>query len=437
MAPSRRTDPTPLLQRAAASLRAGDLTNAERACRQALKAAPSHPGGLHLLGTIAKRAGHNSAAIDLFRKAVSAAPRYAEAWVSLGRALLDAAQPGEARQSYDMALAARPHFLAAELGLASALKTLDNPAAARVVLKAAAEHHADTASPWLELGNLLQETAELEEAVEAYDKALARDPNLNPARSNRAAARLKIGDARGALADADAYLSSGAKSANVVAYRVLALQLLDRADDAAAWCDPTSMMFPVRPEIPPTFGAIDFPTALEADIRAHPTLTEAWDPARRAARGGKVTAELMSHPTPAIEALATMIRGSVDELIQQLPDQTDHPFFGAKPGAYSLTIWANILAPGGHQAAHIHNLGWASGVYYPTLPAEIADDSHEGWIAFGEPGYGLLSPPGLSPVLAKPESGGMFIFPSYLWHHTVPLEMGAERISVAFDVVPA
>ena len=37
----------------------------------------------------------------------------------------------------------------------------------------------------------------------------------------------------------------------------------------------------------------------------------------------------------------------------------------------------------------------------------------------------------------KPTPGAMFLFPSYLWHHTVPLETGAERVSIAFDIVPA
>lgn len=131
-----------------------------------------------------------------------------------------------------------------------------------------------------------------------------------------------------------------------------------------------------------------------------------------------------------------MVRSAVDGLTARLPDRAGHPLFGAKPRSYTLTIWANILAPGGHQASHIHNLGWISGVYYPSLPPEIERTGPGGWIAFGEPGYGLPAPPGLAPMLRQPEAGTMFLFPSYLWHHTVPLDTGVERISVAFDVVP-
>ncbi len=396
-----------------------------------MKAAPNHPGGLHLLGLTARRAGHLDAALDLFRKAVKAAPRYPEAWVNLGGLLNDTGKPGEAGDAFRQALAARPGYLPAELGLAAALKAGGDSEGARSALVDAGASHPQAAAPHADLGNLLQEQSDFEGAIGAYTESLRRDPAQRAVLSNRAAALLKTGQAAAALVDADAYLATGARSANIVAYKVLALQLLGRDDDAKTWCDADTMVYAHRPNAPPGFAA-----ALEADIRAHPTLTEQWDPNRRAARGGAVTADLMSHPTPAIESFVRLVRAGVDALIARLPDGPGHPFFGAKPTAYRLTIWGNILAPGGHQASHIHNLGWLSGVYYPNLPAEIGDTSRDGWIAFGVPGYGLPAPPDLEPVLRKPEAGMMFFFPSYMWHHTIPLKAGAERISIAFDIVP-
>ena len=35
-----------------------------------------------------------------------------------------------------------------------------------------------------------------------------------------------------------------------------------------------------------------------------------------------------------------------------------------------------------------------------------------------------------------PEVGKLVLFPSYLWHGTVPFTDGSERLSVAFDIVP-
>ena len=432
MASTRRSDPTPLLQRAAQALQSGDLVAAERACRNALKAAPNHPGGLHLLGLTARRAGHLETALDLFRKAVAAAPRYPEALVNLGRLLLDLGKPAEAQDAFEQALTARHGFLPAELGLAAAMRAAGDLDSARSALEVSATTHPEAAAPCTDLGNVLQEQGEFTAAVLAYTDSLERQPGQNAVLSNRAAALLKLGEAERALADADAYLATGQRSANIVAYRILALQTLGRPAEAREWSDPETMVYPHRPDAPESFAA-----AIEADVRAHPTLTEQWDPQRRAARGGAVTADLMSHPTPAIESFVRLVRGGVDALIARLPDKAGHPFFGTKPDTYNLTLWGNILAPGGHQASHIHNLGWLSGVYYPSVPDAITDSGQQGWIAFGVPGYGLPSPPDFQPVFRKPEAGMMFLFPSYMWHHTVPLETGAERISIAFDVMPA
>ncbi|WP_414708827.1 putative 2OG-Fe(II) oxygenase, partial [Roseateles sp.] len=36
-----------------------------------------------------------------------------------------------------------------------------------------------------------------------------------------------------------------------------------------------------------------------------------------------------------------------------------------------------------------------------------------------------------------PRPGRLLLFPSYLWHGTLPFEDDAFRLTVAFDVVPA
>ena len=432
MRSARPADPGPLLQRAGQALQAGDLATAERSCRAALKAAPNHPGALHLLGLTGVRAGHAETGIDLMRKAVAIAPGYAEALTNLGRALADRGSLDEAERAFRQALAARPRHWPAESGLAGAMKAAGRVSEAQDLLAAAAEAHADNATPPFELANLRQEQGDFAGAIEAYGEALARSPTLNAARSNRAAARLKAGDAAAALEDAEAYLASGAKSANVVAYRVLALQFLGRQEEAREWADVARMVYPATPAAEPGFAG-----RLEAEIRNHPDLIGDWDPTKRAARGGKVVPDLTRNQTPAIQQFLAMIRAEVEGLRDRLPERPGHPFFGAKPETYKMIVWANILDPGGHQSAHIHNYGWLSGVFYPSLPADITDSSEAGWISFGTPGYGLPSPSGLETRTLKPSPGGMFLFPSYLWHHTVPLETGAERISIAFDIVPA
>ena len=101
-----------------------------------------------------------------------------------------------------------------------------------------------------------------------------------------------------------------------------------------------------------------------------------------------------------------------------------------------IISWANLMPGQGVQAAHIHNLGWMSGVYYPKVPKAVStgDNSHAGWLGFGQPGYDIPSvrPPPMR--FLAPEAGLLVCFPSYIWHWTEPFEGDEERVSVAFDV---
>jgi hypothetical protein len=67
---------------------------------------------------------------------------------------------------------------------------------------------------------------------------------------------------------------------------------------------------------------------------------------------------------------------------------------------------------------------------YVALPA--MDRGHEGWLKLGEPQaeMGLDLPPFRQ---IEPKPGRLVLFPSTMWHGTVPFEAG-ERLTVAFDV---
>jgi hypothetical protein len=91
------------------------------------------------------------------------------------------------------------------------------------------------------------------------------------------------------------------------------------------------------------------------------------------------------------------------------------------------------LQPGGFHLNHVHPAGWLSSAYYLELPRAAVD--REGWLAFGEPGRAL---PGMeADHFVKPEPGLLVLFPSYLWHGTVPFSEGGRRLTAAFDVLPA
>jgi hypothetical protein len=103
--------------------------------------------------------------------------------------------------------------------------------------------------------------------------------------------------------------------------------------------------------------------------------------------------------------------------------------------AYAIAgAWSVKLRSGGYHACHVHPAGWLSSAFYVSLPKTLGGgERRDGWLKFGEPG--APTRPALGPEhFVRPEPGRLVLFPSYMWHGTVPFVGEAARLTVAFDV---
>jgi hypothetical protein len=84
----------------------------------------------------------------------------------------------------------------------------------------------------------------------------------------------------------------------------------------------------------------------------------------------------------------------------------------------------------------MHPEGWISSALYVALPDEVQNGEEQaGHIQFGVPmsELGLDLPP---KRVVRPEVGTLVLFPSYMWHGTIPFTSEQARITVAFDLIP-
>jgi predicted O-linked N-acetylglucosamine transferase (SPINDLY family) len=81
---------------------------AEERCREILRAQPSHPDALHLLGLLLLGRGRGDLAVGLLRRAVTASPNVAGIHRDLGHALRSQGMVDEALASYERAYALDP-----------------------------------------------------------------------------------------------------------------------------------------------------------------------------------------------------------------------------------------------------------------------------------------------------------------------------------------
>lgn len=176
-----------------------------------------------------------------------------------------------------------------------------------------------------------------------------------------------------------------------------------------------------------------FNAALETAVLEHPTLR--LDPTHKSCHFSDQTDDLFLDPAAPFAAFEAMIRDAVQAYQRRLDPNSPYPFL-AEPAPSSVLVgWATVMRAQGHQSAHIHPTGWLSGVYYVTVPdlVQRGDNAHRGWIEFGRPPAHFNTTVEPDIHFIEPVAGTLILFPSYIYHRTVPYDDDALRISIAFD----
>lgn len=173
-------------------------------------------------------------------------------------------------------------------------------------------------------------------------------------------------------------------------------------------------------------------------IQARGDLVE--NPYDKTTRGGAQSGDLMASPDGCFQALREAIKGVVQSFLLTCSRGHRDDYWTRPVAGLGLTLWGTILGAGGHQEPHIHHTAWLSGVYYARLPDSIRPDdpSQGGWIEFGRPPARYPCKADYPLECVCPREGMLVLFPSYLFHRTVPLqddEGGESRVSFAFDVI--
>lgn len=133
-----------------------------------------------------------------------------------------------------------------------------------------------------------------------------------------------------------------------------------------------------------------------------------------------------------VALLHAAIAKSVEDYWRALPAfDAAHPLLRHKNARRHFAgSWSVRLRGKGYHIPHIHPRGVLSSASYIVLPTNQNDSA--GWLELGRPPpfFGLE----LAPVkVIEPIEGHLVLFPSTLYHGTIPFAEG-ERLTVAFDV---
>ncbi len=445
----------------------GRLDEAIAVFRRASELSPASGVAEHNLAAALGDAEHFGDSEAATARALSKGVDAPETWLVRGRALMGQAKLAEAEAAFRESIRRRPTFVDAQAELAQLVwMTTEDVAAACVVLDSAIASNPDESALRLTKAKLLEYAGDRERAYEALADFAGR-PDADAVVNLTASQLIVHTDPARALAYAEtatakaptlvlamqtlcsAYLAAG-RPADAAAK---ALELRERAplDQhaiallATAWrllgddrygdlYDYERLVRAQTIDTPNGWPSLESYLAdLAASLyRLHPLRTH---PVGQSLRFGTQTLQGLDRlDDPAIRAFFEAIDRPIRRYIDDIGPGQD-PIRARRSGGYRFNgVWSVRLHPRGFHADHVHPMGWISSACYVALPGSVEREP-EGWIKFGEPG--VPTSPALGPEhFVRPQPGTLVLFPSYMWHGTVPFSGDERRLSIAFDLLP-
>jgi Flp pilus assembly protein TadD len=342
---------------------------------------------------------------------------------------------GEACAAHiEAAIEMRPRDLQLRLACADALHRAGClPKAART-LEAALRLAPDTPSLLTAYGIVLDELDLAREGLKALRKVCKLAPNVRAGHRNLLSTLLRAGLAEEALNIARKLREDEPHEQYLIAIETTALRVLGD-ERYRYWCDTERLVRSYEIAPPQSYFTIEnFNAALAETLRAQHRVNA--HPVDQFIHNGSQTGRsLLNVDDRFLRALMSAVDMAVRDYTMRLRASANDAVGQRKRDSYRYaSLWSLRLEDGGYQPNHVHDRGWISSAYYVAYAPSEKADARAGWLKLGEPNRAV---PGCAPEkFVEPKPGTLVLFPSYMWHGTVPFA-GSERLGVSFDVIPA
>ncbi|MEM7603665.1 MAG: putative 2OG-Fe(II) oxygenase [Verrucomicrobiota bacterium] len=287
------------------------------------------------------------------------------------------------------------------------------------------------APPHALIANSQRRLANPAEAIEAARKALVADPDHIVAANcliETLRDEQRLVEAEGICAE---MIRRKVHSTKTLALHAILLAKLNRMTECESLLNFDQLLH--QTEIPiPVEELKTLNDDLSEMVDERPDLQ--FEPSGYPVKGGSQL--LLNHEKdrPSLKHLTSFIRSTVNDYISKL-DSTN-PWTHLAPDELNLSLWAVTLEQEGQSTCHIHHDGWISGVYYVEVPPSPET-------SLPPPGAILLGPPpeddathsDIPSRYVMPRPGTLILFPSYIYHRTIPTVAPTPRTCIAFDVL--
>ncbi len=434
------------------------LKDAELSTNKAIEINPDFAEAHYNLGIILKNLGKLKDAELSTNKAIKIKPNYAEAHLNLGIILKNLGKLREAELSYRKAIEIKPDYVEAHINLGITLRNLGNLKEAELSTRKAIEFKPDDAIAHSNLGKILTDIGKLQEAKNELIKAIELAPNLTSAVEPLARRLYYEQEYDLALK----YLSKN-KSNSCQTIYLACLLSLDREKDfdqkykelskngvcnadmggivehanfiygtrkESHFCNESIKYVLIEKINEESFSEnhlkqlIAFNKSSKKEDRSQGLLTN----------GIQTSGNLFLLDYPFIKAMKKALEMKIDKYKQKFK-HSRQGFINNWPENYELRSWMISMKNGGFLKPHNHEYGWITGSFYLQIP-KYDNNNDSGNIAFSYKGPRYPNKnKDFNLTIKKIETRDICIFPSSLFHHTIPFESKEERICFVFDLV--
>ncbi len=446
----------------------GDLKETINCYRSALKIRPDFIEIYWLKGLARRDMGDLKRSLDCYQQAVRLEPNNADAHNNLGAAQQHKGDLEGSIQSYRKALKIDPACVEAYNNMGGALQGLGDTGAALESYKQALKIKPDYANGYINMGCILHDTGNLEAAIDCYKNAIKIMPGSTQAHNNMGNALKGLGNYEKALEHFD-YISATVINPSDPQFwynsKSLALECLyflgryaeleQRLNVLANSGEINLRIAAVSAFVTNQLGLADpYPFCKNpldffhvsnlnnhvADVSrfAEALMLEAanenavWEPQHGVTRSGFQTSPTIFSAGKNCQVLEIILRKEIESYHSKFKSE-DCDYMKLWPAKYDIRGWFVRLLKTGYQQAHNHPSGWLSGVVY--LKTIDSSDTDEGSIELGLHGHDLpILDDSYARKIHHPKVGDIILFPSSLFHRTIPFSEDTERCVIAFDI---
>ncbi len=405
------------------------LDEAIAAYKKAIQIKPDFFEAYGNLGTVLQAQGQLNAAIESYQKGLKINPQDARGYFNLGTALRDNGALSDAANSYKKAIALFPNYTDAHNNLGETLRDLGD-------MDAAIKSYQNALALNLKHPNANYNMAEFLYLANKYDEAIPyfEVSQLDDWQERKLYCLYKAGEFDAFKMSRDALIQNSKHTSPFLATLSTHYSINFNEPDPYNFCK-NGLNFVYHKSIPELVHT-DLLQALLNDIN---TADIAERKQGRLTNGQQSAGNLFKRDEASFQTLASLIKkefmayknhfSDADcELIQSFPDELEF-----------TSSWYVKMQQGGHLSAHIHEIGWISGAVYLAMPSV---NGLEGAFEYGTHGddYPIKHPENQAIFPVKqiiPNVGDIVLFPSSLFHRTIPFNSVDKRICIAFDLKPA